>query len=173
MFCQKCGNKLPEDSEFCQYCGASTIQVTNPKKAAKKKITVYIAFTLGICVIFGVSLYGASEYAYDQGFAEGKKVGHQNGYEQGRSAGYNEGYDTAVEEISDELSFYRNNVCLVTESGTKYHQYGCGHIKGHDIYIYTIRNAEKWGYDPCNDCWNDPYEAFFQEVDRLRKEKHR
>ncbi|MBQ7896897.1 MAG: zinc ribbon domain-containing protein [Clostridia bacterium] len=38
MICNKCTNKLPDDSEFCQYCGNKIVkQVIIPDKVIKEK----------------------------------------------------------------------------------------------------------------------------------------
>ena len=41
MFCRKCGKELPEESEFCQYCGSkietSTIEFDDNKAEVKEE----------------------------------------------------------------------------------------------------------------------------------------
>lgn len=50
MICQKCGMKIPDDSEFCQYCGEK-LEITtdideNAKKSKQNSFTpVYISST--------------------------------------------------------------------------------------------------------------------------------
>ena len=55
--------------------------------------------------------------------------------------------------IVDEYNFFHDYAVIVTEHGTKYHHYGCYHIKDQDFYIYNIDNAKHQGYTPCKDCF--------------------
>lgn len=94
---------------------------------------------------------------YNEGQEAGEKIGYDNGYDEGYEAGESEGtlagYDRCYNIYVDELRFYRNNVCVVTVSGKKYHHWDCFHIQNHDFYIYNTEKAESLGYTPCLDCW--------------------
>lgn len=77
------------------------------------------------------------------------------GQEAGRSEGFDEGYAAGVGDYAPEVSFFRQNACIVTVSGRKYHHWGCHHIAGSRYYIYNIELAQSYGYEPCEDCWDD------------------
>ena len=73
MFCQKCGNEMPDDSAFCPKCAAHTgsgvspdvtpfnpvqtpLQNTQPKKKMKKGCLIALLLPIGLIVIFFVYL---------------------------------------------------------------------------------------------------------------------
>ena len=59
----------------------------------------------------------------------------------------------AVSEMSAENAFYNFHACIVTESGEKYHRYGCQYVENAtSFWIYNIEAAEGRGYEPCSVC---------------------
>lgn len=80
---------------------------------------------------------------------------YEEGYSSGHSEGYDEGYTEGVGAYAPEIDFYRQNACIVTASGSKYHHWGCYHIAGRDFNILNTALAESYGYEPCQDCWED------------------
>ena len=51
MYCFKCGQKIPEDSDFCSYCGAE-IPKDKPKKEIKQNPVIsIIAIVIVVIVI--------------------------------------------------------------------------------------------------------------------------
>lgn len=89
----------------------------------------------------------AYESGYDAGYKDGYSAGHAAGDAAGRSA--------ILSAYYDELRFFRNGACIVTEEGYRYHHYGCYHIAGREYWIYNTELAEYKGYSPCIDCWED------------------
>ena len=80
---------------------------------------------------------------------------YEEGYSSGRSEGFDEGYTAGVGDYAPEVGFFRQNACIVTASGSKYHHWGCCHIAGRDFNILNTALAESYGYEPCQDCWED------------------
>lgn len=80
---------------------------------------------------------------------------YEEGYSSGRSEGFDEGYTAGVGDYAPEVGFFRQNACIVTASGSKYHHWGCYHIAGRDFNILNTALAESYGYEPCEDCWKD------------------
>lgn len=80
---------------------------------------------------------------------------YEEGYSSGRSEGFDEGYTAGVGDYAPEVGFFRQNACIVTTSGSKYHHWGCYHIAGRDFNILNTALAESYGYEPCQDCWED------------------
>lgn len=67
-------------------------------------------------------------------------------------------YNDIVDEYSaivDEYNFYHNYAVIVTETGKRYHQYGCYHVNYGSFLIYNIDAAKYYGYTPCKDCCYD------------------
>ena len=59
--------------------------------------------------------------------------------------------------IVDEWAFWRANSVIVTESGRRYHTYGCYHIGDNGFYIFNLATAQARGYTPCLDCDPPPW----------------
>ena len=58
MFCHKCGKEIPDNSSFCQHCGATIKQ-----QSAKGKSTgLVIGITVGVIIISCFGLYKGYEY---------------------------------------------------------------------------------------------------------------
>ena len=100
---------------------------------------------------------------YEEGYADAESTAYESGYDAGCKDGYSTGYadgDAAgrsaiLSAYYDELRFFRNGACIVTEEGYRYHHYGCHHIAGREYWIYNTELAEYKGYSPCIDCWED------------------
>lgn len=80
---------------------------------------------------------------------------YDKGYDAGRSEGFDDGYSEGVGYYAPEVGFFRQNACIVTASGSKYHHWGCYHIAGRYFNILNTALAESYGYEPCQDCWED------------------
>ena len=93
----------------------------------------------------------AESTAYESGYDAGCKDGYSTGYADGDAAGRS----AILSAYYDELRFFRNGACIVTEEGYRYHHYGCHHIAGREYWIYNTELAEYKGYSPCIDCWED------------------
>lgn len=61
-------------------------------------------------------------------------------------------YQNNLGAISDEYNFYHNHAVIVTESGSRYHSYGCYHLNYDSFWIYNFEAAKSEGYTPCKDC---------------------
>lgn len=66
------------------------------------------------------------------------------------SAQYMESIDENA-ALMDEVSFWNENLVLITESGSKYHKYGCSYAKN-CTKILSIEKAEARGYSACTYC---------------------
>lgn len=103
----------------------------------------------------------AYDNGYDDGYAKGSDESFDSGYDDGYNCGYLAGFSDGRCDWIDELSFFRNGACIVTQSGSRYHRYNCPHIKDRSFWIYNIELAEYKGYSPCLDCWvDDPLSVF-------------
>ena len=95
----------------------------------------------------------------EDGYREGYGVGYEAGAAEGSDAvyqeGYNDGYSDGKWLYYWEVWFFRNNACIVTTGGEKYHHYGCYHLGDSSYWIYNVELAEAKGYTPCLDCWED------------------
>lgn len=63
-----------------------------------------------------------------------------------------EAAQSELDEIKPEYDFYHDHACVVTDSGEKYHRYGCGSLNLDLFWIYNIEYARYLGYEPCSHC---------------------
>lgn len=57
MYCFKCGQKIPEDSDFCPYCGAE-IPKDKPKKEIKQNPVISIMAIVIVVIVIMVGVMG-------------------------------------------------------------------------------------------------------------------
>lgn len=123
------------------------------EKPRIRKKAVYII----LCVVLLLSLIASAViyhlYAIDSTYANGYDIGKTRGYSEGYDKGFDKGYGQ-YKEIKDEYRFFHKNAVIATTSGSKYHRYGCYHIKNRRFYIFNISNAKAQGYTPCRDCFD-------------------
>lgn len=113
------------------------------------------------------------------GYDQGKRTGYDDGYNAGyaemqsklqgiRQESYQYGYDAGVaaatpgptftdsetgEVIAGAATSQEQSVTVyVTDSGTKYHRWGCQYLWGSGNSI-SLEDAEARGYTPCSKCW--------------------
>lgn len=55
-----------------------------------------------------------------------------------------------------ELDFWESSAVIITETGSKYHTYGCQYVNYDSFMIYNVAAAVAYGYEPCSVC-NPPY----------------
>lgn len=157
MICSKCKQQLPDDSEFCQYCGFKLVLeevrtndcIENEKKKTKFKfngISIFIVIIFVFLISFGVYQY------VEINSLEQKIYDLENQVEE------------AEREISDleherqkyynKASFFDDHAELVISDGTDlYHKYDCLKVitsKGFRIFNTSV--AELLGYTRCPDC---------------------
>ena len=88
---------------------------------------------------------GDNKVSYDKGKAVGIEQGKKEGIDEYRK-------EIEIARVSSRAMFLDQHIAIVTESGTKYHAYGCHHIQGKSFWAYNIEQAESMGYSPCIDC---------------------
>ena len=75
MFCKECGNKIPENSKFCQNCGTSqdTIIVEQPKVENKKdNHLANVLCTISLSLYFGMPIVAFLMYFFMYGLTDGE-----------------------------------------------------------------------------------------------------
>ncbi len=89
--------------------------------------------------------------------------GHDSGYSKGYNEGYDEGWsDGAHEQRQQDQEWvdanfgtsgdYAETTVYVTNTGTKYHRYGCQYLRQSCIEK-TLSEAQAEGYGACSVCW--------------------
>lgn len=60
-----------------------------------------------------------------------------------------------LQSAEEELYFWDNYACIVTEYGEKFHKYGCYHLSNMEYFnIYNVELARSLGYFACKDCFS-------------------
>ena len=57
MYCHKCGKEIPDNSVFCQHCGAA---IKPPAKSKSNGLKVGV--TAGLVILVGVGVFGGYKY---------------------------------------------------------------------------------------------------------------
>lgn len=147
MYCQKCGNEIPDNSVFCDVCGERVslqvgTQQTVQKDVEKKKRN---KSTIILSVFLCLSLIGCGVLGYivaDQAsFITSRKQIIQN-------------YRDELDKCIPKAEFLDNKVVIVGGTSTKtYHKYGCVLLDTTNGYLaFNPENAKANGYKPCSIC---------------------
>ena len=64
---------------------------------------------------------------------------------------YNQLNDKYVALFNENL-YWRNHAVLITESGGRYHTFGCQYIKGHTYIVVDVSLAKELGRSKCSAC---------------------
>lgn len=154
MYCQKCGNEIPDNSVFCDVCGERVslqvgIQQTVQKDAKKKKrnkstiiLSVFLCLSLIGCGVLGyIAIRKANLVAFKSEVIKNKN----------NSIDY---YENEVDLLRERAEFLDNYVVIVGDNGSKYyHKYECGLWRSCDsILVYNEEAARQDGYKPCSIC---------------------
>lgn len=105
-------------------------------------------------------------YRFDSGYRKGMTDGKTNGY----SIGFNDGYakgkaeakatgqssDSTSKNYTPKQPSYssqtNSQTVYVTNTGSKYHRYGCQYLRQSCISI-SLSDAKAQGYTACSRCW--------------------
>lgn len=147
MYCQKCGNEIPDNSIFCDVCGErvslqpGTQQTTqkNVKKKERNKSTIILS------VFLILSLIGCGVLGYIVGQQASIIVSHESVIND---------YQDWLDVYLPKAIFLDNYVVIVGDNGSKYyHKYECGLWRScESILIYNEETAGQDGYKPCSIC---------------------
>lgn len=99
---------------------------------------------------------------WEKKVSESYKNGYNSGYSQGKNDGYNSGYNagyaaapktttTSAVKQPSYLTSSQSMTVYITQTGSKYHRYGCSYLKS-KIAI-TLSNAIAQGYTACSRCF--------------------
>lgn len=64
---------------------------------------------------------------------------------------------TELMEAEDSLDVYYDNFAFVTKSGAKYHKDGCPYTKNRSLFVDSISDLKRQGYEPCSHCYEDNF----------------
>ena len=173
MICPKCKNTLPDDSEFCQYCGE---KISNPAPEQTSPIPPQSDFSpnppkLKYCSRCGSLIDQDTKVCTGCGkkYFNWAKIFNIKNWKYVvpailsillvlsiisniTQAAEIEKYSKEREEYRDALWFYQKYVVIINEDGSKYHEYGCSRIKSEARIIFK-KSAQSQGYEPCYYCY--------------------
>lgn len=168
MKCLTCGNPLPDDSEFCQYCGK---KIETPKKE-KPRGSVFKSVCIGVLAVFCMALIGLNVYQYTKNktmneqliqatetiWEQEKTITKQKHTisDQEAEIGMLEikvsGYRKDLGEALAKTVFMDDYVVIIGDSNNKYHKYGCEDLDLTEFLVYNIENAKYQGHRACSKC---------------------
>lgn len=143
-YCKRCGNLINNKTKKCEGCGKQYFHLP-------KVTLVRVLLVLLIVGLTGANVYQYIEKQNSDLFYQNKISDTEKTLAEYRS----NWFDAEVEKgkYQSELSFWNGSAVICTTTGTKYHHYGCEHLKDvKSIYIYNVENAKAQGYTPCLDC---------------------
>lgn len=149
---------VPEHEEppaDTQEAAAEPSQTTSEVQAAKKSTPSrsFIICVLVICVSLCANAYLAYQCSALKTEVSDKEFSlTQADYRERRHLEEINRYQKNLGAISHEYSFYHDHAVIVTESGSRYHSYGCYHLNYDSFWIYNVEAAKSEGYTPCKDC---------------------
>ncbi len=135
-YCKKCGGLIGNKTKKCDGCGKQYFHFSS-----RTFIVIAIA-------VVAIALIGLNAYQY---IVNKQKV-EQLEY---RFQSIKSDKDNYLEELilaREEIAFWDSNVVICTQSGEKYHKYGCSHLVDRDYFVCTAEEAKRRGYLPCLDC---------------------
>ena len=143
-YCKLCGNEIDNKTRKCSGCGKQYFHLSK---------RVYI---IALVSIIAVGLIGANLYQYienNQTIELLNKNLDSMSDNRDEFMAKNDALSSELFSKERELAFWDKSAVIVTESGKKYHHYGCYHLNGcSSIWIYNIEAAKSRGYTPCLDC---------------------
>ena len=179
MICPKCKIDLPEDSEFCQYCGEKISSPANtvPKQSAPmppREIPSPKKTKLKFCSQCGNQIDHETKVCTGCGkkYFNWAKIVNTKVLTISIitvlsvllviSFISNVNQSIRLDEYADELRFYQKYFVIVSNDGTnKYHSHDCPRLGGSTWWGYTKKNAQNKGYKPCSYCY--PFDRVTQD----------
>ena len=153
-FCSRCGEAIAPLTKKCSGCGKQYFRGIPWKPILIIALSLLCAASLTVNAVLYTAYYDRYDDGYDSGYDDGLDYGNTKGYDDG----YRDGRRTVLDEIGEEHEFFHDYAVIVTETGDKYHRYGCQHVYGREAYIYNTELAEAKGYTACLDCYKEDAE---------------
>ena len=144
VYCKHCGNEIDDKTKKCIGCGTQYFRFS-------KRV-----FVIAVAGILAIGLIGANVYQYIENKQTVKTLNDKVNSELSLNADLRQQRDAESIKFGSkeiELAFWDKSAVIVTETGKKYHHYGCYHLNDcKSIWIYNIEAAVSRGYTPCLDC---------------------
>lgn len=142
MYCQKCGNEIPDNSVFCDVCGE---KVSSPQETPKSRKKKRSSAVIVLSVLLAVALTGCGVLGYI--------VAEQSSIIASRNR-LIQNYQDQLDDYRLKANFLDNNVVIVGGTSTKtYHKYRCVLLDTTNGYLaFNPENAKANGYKPCSIC---------------------
>lgn len=162
--CNKCGNEIPQESEFCPYCGSRIQSSAGSHQSDSKGLKIGLCILSVICIALG----GLVVYEIQQVNAAKEQVEEKERtidylrYEISQKENVNDNYYQQISELKTKISkmspaynFYSNYACIVPSNNNVlkyYHTYDCSDCDKSSFRIFNTEAAKVAGYYPCPKC---------------------
>lgn len=143
-FCKFCGSEIDQNTKKCTGCGKQFFLL----KRIYKNAALIILIVLNI-IIITLFVFLDIEYRDTKELLEINRDAVQK-------------HLSTIKELNDEnfdlskkADFLDEHICFTTktDSGYRYHKYGCYHLDNRDTYYWFIEDARREGYTACLDCY--------------------
>ncbi|WP_425755135.1 hypothetical protein ACPW7J_09695 [Ihubacter sp. rT4E-8] len=126
----------------------------NNKQSRKIKIlTTILSLSLigNIAFVFTGINYANAQKEISELYEEAVERYHE-GYNTGYDEGWNDGANAQSEDEQWLNDDYAETTVYITDTGSKYHQYGCRYLS-QSCHEISLSDAKSQGYDACSVCW--------------------
>ena len=113
---------------------------------AIKRLVLILCLSLITNIVFGIN--GINPADSQQLYNDGYTVGYNDGYDDGQSN------RVSTQSNKDQWTNddYAENTVYITDTGSKYHQYGCQYLR-ESCHEVSLSDAQSEGYTACSVCW--------------------
>ena len=134
-FCKYCGNEINPDTKQCTGCQKQYFRGFKARKILFCFITVILLLSNIILLVNLHNTQKDRDYWLNV-YTDSKRV-----------------LSERLKTASDALSFYNNQVALISDDNTKtYHKYGCKNFDDSSFRVYKTELAKEKGYTECPAC---------------------
>lgn len=168
MICKNCNSEIPNDSEFCQCCGAEiSKEVDSDKLVANKKgrvVTIMLGISTAVGVVFGVVMLCLffnvnsvnNELSSQVNDLQAKIKSDETKYStlEKKYNSLKSDYDDLEDDYRDcydKASFMDRYIVFVGADGGRYHKFECPNLDLSSFWAYNIE-AARGSHKPCDYC---------------------
>ena len=150
VICPRCNQMLPDDSEFCHYCGTPIVQQTTvqemPQVNSSKNGSIYTSSTINVNSV--------DNMCYKQSTSKKTIIAILVIVALMISLIYNiiQYKQVLNYQHQVEYEYCKDCIAYVNDGSNNYHQYDCSELDKSSFHVYSVNRAKEAGYLKCIIC---------------------